>query len=181
MKELLKNRNVAIGVTVVVIIMSTMLGSHRSLMAAAYPVEKYFVEGEDGYSIQRDLDARLGLANNLLIVAKRYLLEDDLTLVDLKDAITTLEDADSVKEKAVANQQLTAATERMDLLLEEYPLSNSDERYRIQIHTDLVSCNQKISHSEYNEMVIEYNTKVLGRFPANLLKRIAMVSELDTF
>ena len=69
----------------------------------------------------------------------------------------------------------------MDLLLEEYPLKSSDERYRKQIHMDLVSSNQNISQSEYNEMVNKYNTKVLGKFPANILKRIAMVPELDTF
>ena len=46
MKELLKNRHVAIGITVVVILLSTLLGAHRSLVAAAYPIERYFIEGE---------------------------------------------------------------------------------------------------------------------------------------
>ena len=45
MKELLKKRNVAVGVTVVIMILSTILGSGRSMDAAAYKVERYFIEG----------------------------------------------------------------------------------------------------------------------------------------
>lgn len=181
MRELLKNRKVAIGITAVVIVLSTLLGAHRSLVAAAYPVERYFLEGEDGYSIQRDLDTRVGLASNLMVVAERYLLADDVTLVELQAAITTLNQADTIKEKAVANQQLTVAAERMNLLLEEYPLSSTDDRYRQQIRTDLASCNQTISHNDYNQMAMAYNNDVLGKFPANVLKRVALVPELELF
>lgn len=181
MKELLKNRTVAIGLTVVVMLVSTVLGAHRSLVAAAYPVERYFIEGEDGYSIQRDLDTRVGLANNLVVVADRYLQMDDVAMIDLKEAITALEEAGSVREKSDANQQLTAATEQVYLVLDDYPLSASDNRYRQQIRTDLASCNQTIRHDAYNDMATAYNTEVLGKFPANVLKRIAFVPELDTF
>lgn len=178
MKQLLKNRTAAIIITAVVILLSTLLGSHRSLIAAAY---RYFIEGEDGYSIQRDLDTREGLANNLLVVAERYLLLDDTMLLDLQDAITALQQANTISEKSAANQQLTAVTERMDLYLQEYPLSTADERYRINIRTDLASCNQTISHNEYNQMALKYNTEVLGKFPANVLKQITGVPDLETF
>ena len=181
MKQLLKNRTAAIIITAVVILLSTLLGSHRSLIAAAYPAERYFIEGEDGYSIQRDLDTREWLANNLLVVAARYLLLDDTMLLDLQDAITALQQANTISEKSAANQQLTAVTERMDLYLQEYPLSTADERYRINIRTDLASCNQTISHNEYNQMALKYNTEVLGKFPANVLKQITGVPDLETF
>ena len=181
MKELLKNRHVAIGITVVVILLSTLLGAHRSLVAAAYPIERYFIEGEDGYSIQRDLDTRVGLAHYLMVVAERYLYAEDAAMIELQDAITALEEADSVKEKSAANQHLTAATERVYLMLDDYRLSSSDDRYRTQIRTDLASCNQTISHNAYNEMATAYNTEVLGKFPANVLKQVALVPELDTF
>ena len=105
----------------------------------------------------------------------------DVTLVELQAAITTLNQADTIKEKAPANQQLTAAAERMNLLLEEYPLSSTDDRYRQQIRTDLASCNQTISHNDYNQMAMAYNNDVLGKFPANVLKRVALVPELELF
>lgn len=181
MKELLKNRKVAVGVTIAVVLLSTLLGSHRSLLAAAYPVERYFIEGEDGYSIQRDLDTRVGLANNLMVVAGRYLSAEEAAMAELRDAITALEQAGSIKEKSAANQQLTAATEQVYLMLDDYPLSNSDESYRMQIRTDLASCNQTISHDAYNEMATAYNAEVLGRFPANVLKQLTGVPDLDTF
>lgn len=181
MKELLKNRKVAIGITALLVILSTLVGSHRSMEAEAYPIERYFIEGNDGYSIQRDLDTRLGLAKNLMIIAERNLGEYDLAVAELQSAIQAMEQAETVKEKAAANQQLTAATERLNLVLEDCILSRTDERYRIRIHTDLASCNQTISHDKYNELATAYNTEVLGKFPANVLKLVNGVSELETF
>ena len=181
MKELLKKRNVAVGVTVVIMILSTILGSGRSMDAAAYKVERYFIEGYGGYSIQRDLDTRTGLAKNLLVIAERNLYSGDETILELQDAIAHMETADTVKEKAAANQQLTAATEHMLLILEEQPLYKGDHKYCRQIRTDLASCNQTISHDPYNEMATEYNEKVLGSFPASVLKLVNGAEELETF
>ena len=117
MKQLLKNRNVAVVITVAVILLSILGGSHRSLLAAAYSAERHFDD------IQRDLDMRIGLACNLQVVAERYLLPGDDALVELQTAIDVLSDAQTANEKAKANQNLTAATERMDLVLQQETLS----------------------------------------------------------
>lgn len=175
MKQLLKNRNVAIVITVVVILLSVLGGSHRSLLAAAYSAERHFDD------IQRDLDTRIGLASNLQVVAERYLLPGDDALLELDVAIAALSNAQTANEKARANQNLTAATERMDLVLQNEPLSDTDNRYRIQIRTDLASYNQIIGHSRYNEKVDAYNTDVLGHFPANVLAQLTGVPKLEAF
>jgi hypothetical protein len=174
-KQLLKNRNVAIVITVIVIVLSILGGSHRSLLAAAYSAERHFDD------IQRDLDTRIGLASNLQVVAERYLYIGEDALVELDTAITNLRDAQTANEKAIANQQLTAATERMDIVLQNENLSVTDERYRIQIRTDLASYNQIIGHSKYNEKVERYNTEVLGKFPANILAQLTGVPKLESF
>ena len=175
MKQLLKNRNVAIVITVIVIVLSILGGSHRSLLAAAYSAERHFDD------IQRDLDTRIGLASNLQVVAERYLYIGEDALVELDTAITNLRDAQTANEKAIANQQLTAATERMDIVLQNENLSVTDERYRIQIRTDLASYNQIIGHSKYNEKVDQYNADVLGKFPANILAQLTGVPKLESF
>ena len=175
MKQLLKNRNVAVVITVAVILLSILGGSHRSLLAAAYSAERHFDD------IQRDLDMRIGLACNLQVVAERYLLPGDDALVELQTAIDVLSDAQTANEKAKANQNLTAATERMDLVLQQETLSVTDDRYRIQIRTDLTSYNQIIGHSKYNDRVDAYNTEVLGRFPANVLAQLTGVPKLESF
>ncbi|MBQ5862968.1 MAG: LemA family protein [Peptococcaceae bacterium] len=175
MKQLLKNRNVAIVITVIVIVLSILGGSHRSLLAAAYSAERHFDD------IQRDLDTRIGLASNLQVVAERYLYIGEDALVELDTAITNLRDAQTANEKAIANQQLTAATERMDIVLQNENLSVTDERYRIQIRTDLASYNQIIGHSKYNEKVDQYNAEVLGKFPANILAQLTGVPKLESF
>ena len=175
MKQLLKNRNVAIVITVIVIVLSILGGSHRSLLAAAYSAERHFDD------IQRDLDTRIGLASNLQVVAERYLYIGEDALVELDTAITNLRDAQTANEKAIANQQMTAATERMDIVLQNENLSVTDERYRIQIRTDLASYNQIIGHSKYNEKVEQYNAEVLGKFPANILAQLTGVPKLESF
>ena len=175
MKQLLKNRNVAIVITVIVIVLSILGGSHRSLLAAAYSAERHFDD------IQRDLDTRIGLASNLQVVAERYLYIGEDALVELDTAITNLRDAQTANEKAIANQQMTAATERMDIVLQNENLSVTDERYRIQIRTDLASYNQIIGHSKYNEKVDQYNAEVLGKFPANILAQLTGVPKLESF
>lgn len=175
MKQLLKNRNVAVAITVAVILLSILGGSHRSLLAAAYSAERHFDD------IQHDLDMRIGLACNLQVVAERYLLPGDDALVELQTAIDVLSDAQTANEKAKANQNLTAATERMDLVLQQETLSVTDDRYRIQIRTDLASYNQIIGHSKYNDRVDAYNTEVLGHFPANVLAQLTGVPKLESF
>lgn len=175
MKQLLKNRTVAIMITVVIVLLSLLGGSHRSLLAAAYSAERYFDD------IQRDLDTRIGLASNLQVVAERYLSPEDDALITLEMAIAALSDAETTNEKAKANQNLTAATERMDLTLQSVSLSATDNRYRIQIHTDLASYNQIIGHSQYNDKVDAYNTEVLGKFPANVLAQLTGVPKLESF
>ena len=175
MKQLLKNRNVAIVITVIVIVLSILGGSHRSLLAAAYSAERHFDD------IQRDLDTRIGLASNLQVVAERYLYIGEDALVELDTAITNLRDAQTANEKVIANQQMTAATERMDIVLQNENLSVPDERYRIQIRTDLASYNQIIGHSKYNEKVDQYNAEVLGKFPANILAQLTGVPKLESF
>jgi hypothetical protein len=174
-KQLLKNRNVAIVITVIVIVLSILGGSHRSLLAAAYSAERHFDD------IQRDLDTRIGLASNLQVVAERYLYIGEDALVELDTAITNLRDAQTANEKAIATQQMTAATERMDIVLQNENLSVTDERYRIQIRTDLASYNQIIGHSKYNEKVDQYNAEVLGKFPANILAQLTGVPKLESF
>lgn len=54
-----------------------------------------------------------------MVVAEQYLYVDDAALIDLENALTAMEDANTVKEKSAANQLLITATERMDYVLAE--------------------------------------------------------------
>ena len=101
--------------------------------------------------------------------------------MELENAIDALSNAQTANDKAKANQNLTAATERMDIELQGMALSATDERYRTQIRMDLASYNQIIGHSKYNELVERYNTEVLGKFPANVLAKLTGVPELESF
>lgn len=178
-----RDRKVAVIITVIIMVLSTGYGAHRSLLQKAETVETIFYYGEngDGVCIQSDLDTRLGLASNLLIVAGRYLSEDDEAMERLTAARTALATAKTIEEKYRANEELTLAADYMDQVLQACVLTPSDNRYRAGIRTDMDAVNQIIGHDGYNDAANAYNRDVLGVFPANVLKEIVMVDELETF
>ena len=67
-----KSHTGAMVVMTVVIILSVLLGSHRSLTAERKQVEALFTQGDgSGYSIATDLADRRDIGANLLTVAGR--------------------------------------------------------------------------------------------------------------
>lgn len=182
-KSWLKERNVAIVITVIVMILSTGFGAHRSLEGKARYAERVFYNGifKTDSCIQDELDTRAGLASNLLIVASRYLDEDDEAVERLAEAREALVEADSIGEKYIANEELTQAADNLSEVLSAFNLTENDRRYQRGIIVDMESSNQIIGHDDYNTLANEYNRNVLGKFPANILKEIVGVDELETF
>ena len=105
-KGWLRDRKVAIVITIIVMICSTGFGVHRSLEDKGEYAEWVFYHGSfgDGGGIQDELDTRAGLASNLLVVAGRYLDSEDEAVQRLKEARETLVTADGIGEKYLANE-----------------------------------------------------------------------------
>lgn len=171
----------AMTVMVVVIVLSILGGSHRSLTAERNKVEALFYSGTDGsgYSIQTDLDERCAIAANLLTVAGRYLGKDDTA--DVSAFIRQLERADSPPEKYEWNQALGEAAETLLTKLEGCALSEKDAQYVRGFRTDLNARADTIARDGYNGLADQFNTQVLGSFPANILSKLTFVRQAEAF
>ena len=182
-KGWLRDRKVAIVITIIVMICSTGFGVHRSLEDKGEYAEWVFYHGSfgDGGGIQDELDTRAGLASNLLVVAGRYLDSEDEAVQRLKEARETLVTADGIGEKYLANEELSQAADNLAQVLDACNLTDNDRRYQRRIIVDMESSNEIIGHDEYNQLANAYNRNVLGVFPANVLKEIVGVEELETF
>ena len=186
--KFLKSYRGAMIVMVVVIVLCVLLGSHRSLTAEREKVETLFYDGADGsgYSVYTDLADCVDISANLLSVAGRYLDESQLEqLMGSRDELAASIDPDS-RYYSIGNayqgyQRLTAEAETVITALEVCDLSEKDAEYVRGFRTDLAARADTISRDPYNEKAEEFNSDVLGAFPANLLRRITSVDEVQVF
>lgn len=175
-----KSHTGAMVVMTVVIILSVLLGSHRSLTAERAKVEALFTQGDgSGYSIATDLADRRDIGANLLTVAGRYLSENDTA--DLAAAVRELGQAEDLGELYLWNEALGEHAEEVMAKLDGCALSEKDAQYVQGFRTDLAARADTIARDPYNQQAENFNEKVLGAFPANLLSRITFVRKAQVF
>lgn len=180
--EGLKDKKIAVFLMILMIVLGTAFGSHRSLMKLYKSAEDVFYKGEDGddFSIQHDLEDRIEYSGYLVKVAKNYLPLDSSYITDVENARNALKAADTIKEKSDANYQLNSALFALYNELENYELSKKDVEYRRSYYASFISSGDKISNNSYNDTARRFNN-VLNNFPASLLGRLTGIHELDTF
>ena len=171
--KFLKTHTGAMVVLAVVIVLSTLLGSHRSLVQAKAAVEAQFAP------IAGDLQDCLDITANLLTVAGRYLDGSDLT--SLADSREALADAGDIPAAHAAYVRLLGDAETLFLKLEDAPLSEKDGAYVQGFRVDLAAEADTISRDGYNAAAEDFNTRVLGAFPASVLSRLTFVRPAETF
>lgn len=169
----MKDPKVACIIMVVAIVLSILLGGHRSLSAEASKVEDIFYNGVDGdgLGVNSDLSHRVELAYNMVTIAKRYLPADDVDIKQVIGACSALENSGNPSDKIRANNELQLACVSLYERLEGSDLSQTDAEYRDDLMTNLYSRNHIISLDGYNQKALEFNIS-LNRFPANILSRI---------
>lgn len=180
---MLKNRKFAITICTIIIIFSIFSGARRSLSELVTETESAFIYGVngDGKSIYHDLNTRAGLAYNLTSIAERYLGSSDSLVANVKTAAGNLESANRPAKCYDLNLKLTNAVNKLNNALLDENLSETDEKYRAGIMTDLESYDNIISHDGYNDLVRELNNKTLEDFPARVLKVITFVAGAEYY
>ena len=182
-KNFLENRSLAIVLTVMAILLSLVIGSHRSVAAQGRVVVEKFSTGiqYSGYSINSDLEDRMDYAQQLAKIAQRYDLSDQAKAGS--DAVSTLYTAGHGHACYVANRELTDAVELLNGVLTEAGLSTQDEQYRLEAYRNFVSCNDTISREAalYNRLVYTFNEEILDAFPTGTLAKLTGVDELEAF
>ena len=171
--KFLKSYTGGLVVLAVVIVLSVLLGSHRSLVSERDKVEAQFAP------IAGDLQDCLDITANVLTVGERYLEESDLSaLADSREKLGQGQGiADIYADYTRLQTEAAAVLDR----LEDCDLTDKDRQYVQGFRTDLASEADTISRDGYNDAAEEFNRKVLGAFPANILSKLTFVGSAELF
>lgn len=171
--KFLKSYTGGMVVLAVVIVLSVLLGSHRSLVSERSKVEAQFAP------IAGDLQDCLDITANLLTVGERYLEESQL--VALEGSRNMLSDWHGISNGYTAYTRLQEETAAVLDELEGCELTEKDRAYVQGFRTDLASEADTISRDGYNAAAEQFNSKVLGAFPANILSKLTFVAPAELF
>lgn len=124
-------------------------------------------EALSGIDVQ--LKRRAGLIPNLVETVKGYAKHEKEVFSDVTKARSALMKADSLQEKAAADNMLTGALKSLFAVAEAYPQLQASQNFQ-DLQRQLEDTEDKVAYSRqfYNTNVLDYNTKV-QTFPTNIL------------
>lgn len=141
----------------------------------------YFVATYNGFVVLRErieealsgidvqLKRRADLIPNLVETVKGYAKHEKSVFENVTKARSALLSAKSLPEKAVANNQITAALKSVFAVAEAYPELKANSNFQ-ELQRQLEDTEDKVAYSRqfYNSNVLDFNAKV-QLFPANLV------------
>ena len=177
-----EGRRKAILIVVLCIIVALFIGGRRGLMKRRDAAERYFygTNDNDEDSVVYYLNERISSAGNLLIIARRYLSENDKLITDVSQSCEKLEKADDPKGKYEYNEKLTESCDALIGQLKLQNLSSTDKSFLDGIKADMDSSLQIMGHLEYNTTAAQFNA-LLGKFPTNIVRLYTFVRPLTLF
>lgn len=116
-------------------------------------------ESWSGIDVQ--LKRRSSLIPNLVETVKGYAAHEKQVFENVTKARSQLMNAQSPREKAVADNALTGALKTLFAVAENYPELKASENFQ-QLQSDLTDTEDKIAYSRqfYNQNVMDFNIKV---------------------
>src|SRR3990170_6785012 len=124
-------------------------------------------EALSGIDVQ--LKRRADLIPNLVETVKGYAKHEKTVFTDVTKARTALMKAETLPEKAEANNMLTGALKSLFAVAEAYPQLQASENFK-DLQRQLEDTEDKVAYSRqfYNANVLDFNAKVQV-FPTNLI------------
>ena len=132
-------------------------------------------------NIKVQLQRRADLIPNLVDTVKGYVAHEEKVIQDITSAREKMTNAGNIKELSEANEQLTAALNSLNVVIENYPDLKANQNF-ISLQDELSGTENRIATArrDYNEVVREYNTKI-SRFPTSIVASIAGKDKKDLF
>jgi LemA protein len=162
-------------IAVVVIIIGIIVGLYNSLVRLKNEVENSWAQ------IDVQLKRRTDLIPNLINTVKGYMKHEREVLENITKARSALVKADSVKEKAKAENQLENTLKSLFAVSENYPQLKANENF-MKLQEELSSTENKIAYARqhYNDMVMYLNNKI-EQFPSNMVASMFSFKEKELF
>jgi LemA protein len=127
-------------------------------------------EALSGIDVQ--LKRRASLIPNLVETVKGYATHEKSVFENVTKARSALMSANSIEEKATANNQLTGALKSLFAVAEAYPQLQASENFK-DLQSQLADTEDKVAYSRqfYNSNVLDYNSKT-QMFPSNIIANL---------
>lgn len=131
--------------------------------------------------IDVQLKRRYDLIPNLVETAKGYMAHERQTLEAVIKARQIAIDASSVKDQALAENQLTQTLRSLFAVAENYPDLKANQNM-LALQEELTSTENKIGFARqfYNDAVMHYNTRIQS-FPSNVIAGMFSFKEEEFF
>lgn len=173
----MKKSTIAIIVVVVILIaiIAGLVSSYNGVVSLSEDVDNKFA------TIDTMLQRRADLIPNLVNTVKGYTNQEQAVIDSVTDARAKLAGANSVEEKANADQELSTALSNLLVVVENYPDLKSSQNF-INLSDELAGTENRIAtaRKDYNDAVKEYNTKI-KRFPTNIVSGMFGYGEKEYF
>lgn len=111
--------------------------------------------------VENQLQRRNDLIPNLVETVKGYASHEREIFTQIAEARSKMAGADSVKEKAEANGELSSALSRLMMIVERYPDLKANQNFQ-RLQDELAGTENRIAvaRRRYNEAVKAYNVSV---------------------
>ncbi|MBD3389266.1 MAG: LemA family protein [Candidatus Altiarchaeales archaeon] len=131
--------------------------------------------------IDVQLKRRNDLIPNLVETVKGYAAHEQETFTRITEARAAMANAQTVKEKASANNMLTGALKSLFAVVENYPDLKANQNF-MQLQEELTTTENKISYARqfYNDSVMKYDTS-RQTFPNNIIAGMFHFVDRDYF
>ena len=162
-------------VVILVAIIAGLVSNYNGVVSLSEEVDNKFA------TIDTMLQRRADLIPNLVNTVKGYTNQEQAVIDSVTDARAKLAGANSVGEKANADQELSTALSNLLVVVENYPELKSSQNF-INLSDELAGTENRIAtaRKDYNDAVKEYNTKI-KRFPTNIVSGMFGYGEKEYF
>jgi LemA protein len=131
--------------------------------------------------IDVQLKRRTDLIPNLVETVKGYAKHEKGVLESVTNARAQLMKADSVKDKADADNMLSGTLKSLFAVSENYPDLKASQNF-LQLQEELAGTENKVAYARqfYNDIVMRFNTKIQV-FPNNVFSKMLGFHEEESF
>ncbi|MCI5733429.1 MAG: LemA family protein [Tenericutes bacterium] len=174
------NKNILIIIIIAIIcviglIMGSFVGKYNSI------VTKEETVSEAMSNVDTALQRRADLIPNLVSTVKGYASHEQDAINKVSEARTKLMNAESMSDKAKANDELSSAITKVLALQENYPDLKADKVF-IGLQDELAGSENRIAvaRKDYNSSVKDYNAYI-KKFPTNIIANMSGHGTKDYF
>lgn len=141
----------------------SLVGSYNGLVSMDEDVNGKWAQ------VENVVKRRADLIPNLVNTVQGFADQESEVLMGVTEARSKIQSAGSPSEYAEANEALTGAISRLNVVVESYPELKSNENF-IRLQDELAGTENRIAveRGRYNESVQQYNSKI-RKFPTSLM------------